>query len=167
VKAHSRWHIYASRIRLVVYSLFVNMLQDWRWRQNPTFWEIDVDPVISMCNRAIQEVKIHPSSVVSINKTINEHLTAPYNHQDILNLYVSASERTWPPASHYVFSWTSFGTLYVNRQPKNDRGDDLRIKKFAVCTERNDMSPVGFGSLGLRMARKAAQNVEVRCYDCV
>jgi hypothetical protein len=124
------------------------------------FEKIDVDPVISMCNRAIQDVKIRSSSVLSINKTINEHLTAPYNHQDILNLYVSAAERTGPPVSHYVFSWTSFGTLYVNRQPKNDRGDDLRIKKFAVHTERNDMSPVGFVRLDYEWREKQPNMLE-------
>jgi hypothetical protein len=124
------------------------------------FEKIDVDPLISMCNRAIQNGKIPSSSVISINRTINKHLTPPYNHEDILNLYVSAKERSGPPASHYVFSWTSCGTLYVDRRPKDDRGDDLRIKKFAVRTEPNSSFPVGFVRLDYEWREKQPDMLE-------
>ncbi len=108
------------------------------------FEKANIDPFISIHKRAIKTGKITYSSVLSINRTSNKHLTPPYNHQDTLNFYISAKERSGPPASHYVFSWTSCGTLYVDRRPKDDRGDDLRIKKFAVRTEPNSSFAVGF-----------------------
>ncbi|KAN0110061.1 hypothetical protein V8E51_006448 [Hyaloscypha variabilis] len=123
------------------------------------FEKIDVDPVISIRNRAIKEGKIPSSSVHSINMT-NKHFTPPSNHQDILNLYLSAKERSGPPASHYVFFWTSCGTLYVDRRPKNYRGDDLRIKKFAVRLFPNSSLPVGFVRLDYEWREKQPDMLE-------
>jgi hypothetical protein len=76
-----------------------------------------IDRVISMRRRALREGQLYYSSIISIEKAIDKHFTPPSNNEHILKSYISAKDRSGPPLSHFVFFWTSCGTLHVDRQP--------------------------------------------------
>jgi hypothetical protein len=96
------------------------------------FEKNNIDRVISMRSRVIQEHKLSSSSIISIEEAIDKHFTPPSNNERILNSYISARDLSGSPLSHYVFFWTSCGTLYIDRQPKTHRGVVPRIGKFAI-----------------------------------
>jgi hypothetical protein len=124
------------------------------------FEKNNVDRVISMCSRAIREHKLHPSSVVSIEEAINKHFTPPTNNERILNSYISAKDRSRPPLSHYVFFWTSCGTLYIDRQPNIHRGGDSRIGKFAIRSQPDNFERLGFVRLDFEWREKQPDLLE-------
>jgi hypothetical protein len=113
-----------------------------------------------MSSRAIREHKLPSSSVLSIEKALHNHFTPPYNNEDMLNSYIAAKGCSEPPLSHYVFFWTSCGTLYIDRQPKTHRWGDPRIGKFAIRSQPDDIQHVGFIRLDLEWREKQGDLLE-------
>jgi hypothetical protein len=124
------------------------------------FEKNNIDRVISMRSRVIQEHKLSSSSIISIEEAIDKHFTPPSNNERILNSYISARDLSGSPLSHYVFFWTSCGTLYIDRQPKTHRGVVPRIGKFAIHSQPDDIEPVGFVRLDFEWREKQPDMLE-------
>lgn len=118
-----------------------------RFEENNT-----IDRIHDIRLRAIESGNFRSQNAISVDEGFRTHCTPPSDHEHALNSYASNASPSGPPLSHYVFFWTSFGKLWVNRHPHDIWKDDPTHGIFYIYAKAGLTLPapyVGFARLNI------------------